>query len=102
MSDFWDEDPSVRRYWIEGDTGWLFRTSLVADERYSFGEHAWVPVDFYEVITNTCNDIIQVSGEKMTSIISEREKEIAASERTPEPQKRSQWGRPQWERFWGG
>lgn len=43
MSDFWDENPSVRRYWIEEDTGWLFRTSLVADERYSFGEHAWVP-----------------------------------------------------------
>lgn len=102
MSDFWDEDPSVRRYWIEEDTGWLFRTSLVADERYSFGEHAWVPVDFYEVITNTCNDIIQVSREKMTSIISEREKKIAAREQTPEPEKRPQWGRPQWERFWGG
>ena len=61
-----------------------------------------MPVDFYEVISNAYNDIIQVSREKMISIISEREKEIAARERTPEPEKRPQWGRPQWERFWGG
>ena len=102
MSDFWDEDPDVRRYWIEEDAGWLFRTSLVADERYSFGEHAWVPVDFYEVISNTCNGIIQVSEEKMVAIISEREMEIAARERDSDPEKRPQWGKAQWKRFFGG
>ena len=60
-----------------------------------------MPVDFYEVISNTCNDIIQASEEKMAAIISKREKEITAKGRDPEPQKCPQWERPQWELYFG-
>ena len=101
MGIYWGKDPDVKRYWLEDDTGRLFRTSLEADEQYSVGERSWVTVDFYDVISNTCNDLRRISEEEARGIIAERESEAAARRRGSTAQKRPQWGTPQWKRFFG-
>lgn len=101
MSDYWDENPCVWRYWLEDEAAQLYRTSLEADEVYSLGDHAWVPVDFYGVISNTCNDINRITREEAGAIIARREEEAAARSRLQRPEELPRWGEPQWKRFFG-
>lgn len=84
MGDIWDDDPATWRYWIEPEKGLVYRTSLAADEVYSFGDHAWVGVDFWDVISNNC-EIERIAEREALAAIASREAEVAAREAARPP-----------------
>lgn len=84
MSDIWDDDPAVWRYWIEPEKGRVYRTSLMADETYSHGDNAWRDVDFWDVISNSC-EIERVEEADALAAIAARGAEIAARKAAEPP-----------------